>query len=78
MGNLPKVQEIGLSTQEEKPSQITLTSKLIAQTIQQLELYPHGIRMVATKNITVFPKLQVHPGASLTDLINPSLFRYDS
>ena len=78
MGKLAKVQEIGLSTQEEKPSQITLTSKLIAQAIQQLELYPHGIRMVATKNISVFPKLQVHHDASLTDLRKPSLFYYDS
>ena len=34
MGNLAKVQEIGLSTEEEMPSQITLTSKLIAQAIQ--------------------------------------------
>ena len=77
MGNLAKLQEIGLSTQEEKPSQITLTSKVIAQAIQQLELYPHRIRMVAT-NISVFPKFHVHAGASLTDLRNPSLFRYDS
>ena len=78
MGNLAKVQEIGLSTQEEKPSQITLTSKLIAQAIQQLELYPHGIRMVAMKHISSSPQLQVLCGASVTDLRNPSVFRFDS
>ena len=59
MGNLAKVQEIGLSTEEEKSSQITLTSKLIARTIQQLELYPHGIRMVAMKGINFLPQHHV-------------------
>ena len=63
-----KVLEIGLRTQEEKPSQITLTSKLIERAIQQLELYPHGIRMVATKHISLFPQLQVLRIASVTDL----------
>ena len=52
MGNLAKVQEIGLSTEEEKSSQITLRSKLIARGIQQLELYPHGIRTVTKKGIS--------------------------
>ena len=59
MGNLAKVQEIGLNTQKEEPSQITLTSKLIERVIQQLELYPHGIRMVAMKSISLLPQLQV-------------------
>ena len=34
MGNLARVQEIGLSTEEEMPSQITQTSKLTVQAIQ--------------------------------------------
>ena len=54
-----KVQEIGLSTEEKKSSQITLTSKLIARAIQQLELFPHGIRMVAMRGISLLPQLQV-------------------
>ena len=49
-----KVQETGLSTEEKKSSQITLTSKLKARAIQQLELFPHGIRMVAMRGTTRF------------------------
>ena len=59
MGKLAKVQEIGLSTEEEKSSQITLMSKLRARAIQQLELYPHGIRMVAMKGIIFLPQHHV-------------------
>ena len=68
MGKLEKVQEIGLSTQEEKSSQITLTSELIERAIQPLELYPHVIRMVALKGISILSQLQVLSSAPVTDL----------
>ena len=67
MGKLEKVQEIGLSTQEEEPTQITLTSELIERAIQHLELYPHVIRMVVLKGISILSQLQVLSSELVTD-----------
>ena len=68
MEKLEKVQEIGLSTHEEEPSQITLTSELIERAIQHLELYSHVIRTVAMKGISLLSQLQVLSSEPVTDL----------
>ena len=79
MGHLAKVQKIGLITAEEKSSQTTLKSKLIARVIQQLELYPHRIPMDATEGISLLTpgiRTEIILGASVTDLREPSLSAY--